>query len=208
MENVYLDLIYNIMRTIKIKPCNEGKDVNTKSSVCAVNGLTNKTNELYAVPYTTSNGGDSCANVALGAYSSHNTLPDFLWCPPDVLLCPGNTRRHQQQQQQQPHPPSSLYHHLYMYRFTTVLCTAKEKKKKLIKKKRRKEITCGWLNDCVGGGGPIRFHRCAENPKPIIRLRRIVTLWHGREWCGRGVRTGAKRALHRIQISWLSRHRR
>jgi hypothetical protein len=22
---------------------------------------------------------------------SHNTLPDFLWCPPDVLLCPSNT---------------------------------------------------------------------------------------------------------------------
>lgn len=33
---------------------------------------------------------DSCANVARGAYS-HNTLPDFLWCPPDVLLCPDNT---------------------------------------------------------------------------------------------------------------------
>lgn len=128
---MYVGVIYNIMYTIKIKPCNEGKDVNTKSTVCAVNGLTKKINEIYAVPYTTSDGGDSCANVALGAYSSHNTLPDFLWCPPDVLLCPGNTRRRhqQQQQQQQPHPPSSLYHYLYMYRFTTVLCTAKEKKK-------------------------------------------------------------------------------
>lgn len=138
MENVYVDVIYNIMRTIKIKPCNEGKDVNTKSSVCAVNGLTNKTNKLYAVPYTTINGGDSCANVALGAYSSHNTLPDFLWCPPDVLLCPGNTRRHQQQQ---PHP-------LPRHSTTTYICIGsvrfcvrrRRRKKNLLKKKEEKKL--------------------------------------------------------------------
>ncbi|KAF0773965.1 Uncharacterized protein FWK35_00000202 [Aphis craccivora] len=79
------------------------KDVNTKSSAAA----------------------DSCANVALSAYSSHNTLPDFLWCPPDVLLCPGNTRRWQQQQ---PHPPSSLHHHHLYAREEKNLLKKEEKK--------------------------------------------------------------------------------
>lgn len=41
---VYVGVMYNIMRTIKIKPCNEGKDVSTKSSVCAVNCKQNKRN--------------------------------------------------------------------------------------------------------------------------------------------------------------------
>jgi len=131
--------MYNIMGTIKIKLCNEGKDVNTKTSACAVNGIQNKRNigTRFRIPPETVC--DSCANVALGAYSSHNTLPDFLWCPPDVLLCPGNTRRHQQQQQQQPYPPRhSTTTCMYIYRFTTVLCTTKEKKKKLIKKKKKR----------------------------------------------------------------------
>lgn len=134
-RDIYLILC---VYTIKIKPRDGGQDVNTKSSVCTVNDP-NKMNEINATTFRTASSGDSCANVALGAYSSHNTLPDFLWCPPDVLLCPGNTRR-QRQQQQQPHPPSSLHHHLYGYRFTTVLYTVRRREEKNLLKKEEKKL--------------------------------------------------------------------